>query len=196
MKAYLGAVTISVLISASSLLVADSDRLPFGDASISSELAVIANRHTSESRLLKAIGSLRDSDQAAAFWAEIANDSRYSANHRGYCAEELFKQHVKPGMTISEVAAMLNGARWLTEERIHKWVFLGGYLPLKFDRIGQVISIDSSSDEKMTWVILISFDTPVSATELLDAFQGRKVPAWVANDKVMDLNVRGSRAKH
>jgi hypothetical protein len=189
MKAYIGAVTTSVLLLAPSLLAADSDRLPSGDVTINAELAVIANPRSSESRLLKAMQSLRGSEAPAAFWAEIANDSRYSAKHRGYCAAQLFKRHIKPGMTLAEVAALLNGADWLNEKQIHGFVVLGGYVPVRHDNIGGLFCIHMLPDEKRG-PVYISFTTSLSSSssELLNAFQG-KAPATIGNVKVLDINV-------
>jgi len=93
-------------------------------------LATISDPQTSESQLLECIRRLRRVNEPATFWVKIVNDPKYSPRHRAFCLLELFRRHVKPGMSLGEVSEVLRGAPWLHEEQAGRFYWLSGYLPV------------------------------------------------------------------
>jgi hypothetical protein len=85
--------------------------------------AVIGDPKVSYTRLLKALLRLGPVTEEPTFWTRIANDPTYDERHRALCIYELFKRQIRTGMTLGEVADIVNASgkpTWLTER---KWWF-------------------------------------------------------------------------
>jgi hypothetical protein len=68
--------------------------------------------------------------EPAAFWAELANNADLEASCRRVCVLELFRRHVQPGMSLDEVADILDGPTWLEESDVTDFAQYSGYVPL------------------------------------------------------------------
>jgi hypothetical protein len=76
-----------------------------------------------------------------AFWSRIANDTRYSRDHRRACILELFRRHVKPRAKLKDVANVLDNPSWLAKEQIHFFGPLAGFVPVTLTFDDSVFSI-------------------------------------------------------
>ncbi len=84
-------------------------------------LAKIADVHASTNDLLSALRSLRDSgltNEPPQFWSAIANNPQYSVDHRSRAVLQLFARHFHSGMTLGNIAELLNHPRWLHEKDV------------------------------------------------------------------------------
>jgi hypothetical protein len=103
---------------------------PFG-ASTESPLRVIADVHATTNELiraLKALQALRTTNEPPEFWSAIANNTNYSFDHRTRAALQLFARHFKPGMTIHEIAPLLDHPNWLVPAGCN-FFWMGGHPP-------------------------------------------------------------------
>jgi hypothetical protein len=67
------------------------------------------------------------------FWTRITNDSHYRRFHRRRAVFQLFRRHVEPGMSISELGLLLSHPTWLRSGDI-LWVnLLRGHIPVRLD---------------------------------------------------------------
>lgn len=55
------------------------------------------------------------------FWAAIANNPQVPIAYRRQCALQLFRRHVRPGMKLSELAAILEHPSWLRRNHVTDW---------------------------------------------------------------------------
>src|SRR6516164_8135418 len=75
----------------------------------------------------RAIGSIENGAmEPRQIWAYIANQRAFPRALREYCALQLFKRHVKPGMTVGEVKVVLAGANWLDEQSVYPMLGVAG----------------------------------------------------------------------
>src|SRR6266576_23758 len=51
--------------------------------------------------------------EPAAFWAKLANNTSVEPSCRRVCVLELFRRHVRPGMSLGQVADLLDNPTWL-----------------------------------------------------------------------------------
>jgi hypothetical protein len=78
--------------------------------------AIIANPKAESSKVIEALVALQASKQTnepAIFWSKIANDAAFSDEHRKRAVLQLFARHFTNGMTIQELATVLNHPTWL-----------------------------------------------------------------------------------
>jgi hypothetical protein len=78
-------------------------------------LRIVADRNAKCSGVVKAAQRLGPVTEPPDFWTRIANSAEYTKRHRRVAVIELFRRHVKPGMTVGELGTMLEGAAWLSE---------------------------------------------------------------------------------
>ena len=94
-------------------------------------LDVIADRDTGEDQLLLALSQLGSVTEPPGFWTKIANSSDYTKRHRCNSVFQFFTRHVRPGMKLSELARILDGAQWLADEDITVVEDVSGYIPVR-----------------------------------------------------------------
>ena len=91
---------------------------------------MIADKHCSEAQLVNAIRNLGSVNESPKFWTDIAEDDSYSRLHRRHSIFQLFYRHVVPGMSLSQLAFILQRPSWLTEKEITIVEDLGGHIPV------------------------------------------------------------------
>lgn len=72
-----------------------------------------------------------DKPETAVLLARIANDPTYPDYHRCLCAVELCHRFVTNGMTLKEIARVLDHPLWLEQENIHLIKLVTGLCPIK-----------------------------------------------------------------
>jgi len=156
-----------------------------------SPLRVIADRHATTNQLIRALQALQASkktNEPPEFWSAIANSTNYSVDHRQRAALQLFARHFKPGMTIHQIAALLNHPTWLVRDGCNfNW---NGAPPPGGD-----------ADDKWAWACIF-FNHPQSAAiwfrfkekvmtarvdDLFHCLQGQPSNAEVDNIKVIGI---------
>jgi hypothetical protein len=79
-------------------------------------LHVIAMPDATTNQLLQALKLLRDSkitNEPPQFWTAIANNSKYSVDHRRRAVLQLLARHFHPGMTFGEIGQLFDHATWI-----------------------------------------------------------------------------------
>ena len=127
--------------------------------------------------------------EPASFWAAIANDSDYSVECRRTCIFELFRRHIRAGMTLGEVADRLNKPNWLRDE----WTFDkstgSGYMPVKFalgDTVFAIGVLPPSGERNWSYVCM-RVSGRLSAEELGRALRGEAVTDQVRAAKLNEI---------
>jgi hypothetical protein len=93
-------------------------------------LLAIENKGASMTQVRRSIHALGPVTEPPEFWADIANNPEFSDEHRSLCMLQLFKRHVSRGMTLEQLNRMLKGATWLTQQDVHLWLVICGYVPV------------------------------------------------------------------
>lgn len=96
-------------------------------------------------QLKSAAAMLNNTVSPPIFWSRIANDPSYPIYHRRICAGELLQRYVHAGMSLGEIAEILNAPTWLAKGDIHAILILGmsGSIPIQF-------GINNSGDFSIT----------------------------------------------
>lgn len=104
-------------------------------------LAVIENKDANEAELSKAFQSLGAIDKGPEFWSHIASDPAYEEAHRARCAIRLFQRHVRPGISLGELAELLRNPNWIADDDIEIVRHLRGEVPVAWTNEDTVISL-------------------------------------------------------
>jgi hypothetical protein len=94
-------------------------------------LRVISDPGRSESELIDAIARLGQVTEPPPFWSALANSAAHSAIQRRHYVFQLLRRHVAPGMTLSQLAQLLDGPTWLHRADIEVIEDLGGTIPVR-----------------------------------------------------------------
>lgn len=89
--------------------------------------SVIATKNINFDTLLKAMEFLDTLvKEPHTFWLNIANDSNYHPFHRGICAHELLRRHVKDSMPLTGLTALIKNNNWIRSENINNRCIVRG----------------------------------------------------------------------
>lgn len=78
----------------------------------------IADPNISTNDLVVALRQLNGQDEELKIWRKIADDKTFSIAHRRLAIGQMFYRYFRPGMTVSDLAVLLNQPRWLKREDI------------------------------------------------------------------------------
>ena len=93
--------------------------------------------------------------EPAAFWAKLANNTNLDTVCRRVCVLELFRRHVRPGMSLGEVAALLENPTWLDESVVTDFALYSGYVPLRICPGERAFGIDAlSKPTQQGWIMI------------------------------------------
>jgi len=148
-----------------------------------------------------AIRSLGPVVEPATFWSTIVNDESYSLEHRRRCAIQLFKRHVRAGMTLGEVAETLGRPKWLFDNHINRIQSMFGYHGVDFKTGCTLLSLNilppKHGDEWGVYLRVVGHVKPHELGQVLRGEPGGERLADVKLDAIdaSDLQdlVRGSR---
>jgi hypothetical protein len=83
------------------------------------------------------------------FWSAQANRCCVSEAYRRYCLKQLFTRHVRCGMTVSQLARLLDHPTWLADRDVRdetKDRFSTGALPVEWHSDETVFTLDTVVD--------------------------------------------------
>lgn len=154
-------------------------------------LSIIADPQTNKERLIRAIQSLGTVTETANFWTKIANSEQYSQYHRRIAVFQLFKRYVSRGMTLSELAQVVDNPSWLAKENISIVDSLGGKIPVKwtFEDTVLVLGVfpelpDGRYDH---WAIYLRVSGKVTGENFIRLLRGESVSEDVSNAKILEF---------
>jgi hypothetical protein len=149
---------------------------------------VISDPSVTKQALEAAINQLSGTSEPPSFWSSIANDPQYSDDHRRIAVFQLFKRHVRPGRTISEVAATLNKPTWLKEENLAIVERIHGKIPVKWDLVNSVFSIRIGlPPENNSTIYLKVKEKRIQPKELYECLKGIVVDQVCSQATVMEI---------
>jgi hypothetical protein len=141
-----------------------------------------ADVKTSEDEALRLIERIRltaPTKDEAAVWARVANSKKYSDVRRRRAVLQLFDRHVRPGMTLGDVAVLLAKPSWLKQEsmKVSEWV--GGE-----SIVVALLQLPPDDGSAVSWRIEPG---PMTEDLVYDALQGKKTAA--TSRKVVSVTV-------
>jgi hypothetical protein len=153
-------------------------------------LRVIADVHATTNELIHALQALQASkstNEPPEFWSAIANSTNYNVDHRRRAVLQLFARHFKPGMTIHQIALLLNHPTWLVRSGCSYFTMgsppPGGNIN---DNWGGISILFNQHKAPVIW---FRFKQEVSDTGvyLFQSLEGEPVNTEVDNIKVMGI---------
>lgn len=154
-------------------------------------LSIIADKDAKEAELVQAIRKLGPVSEPASFWADIANNQEYSSAQRRHCVFQLFKRHVKPGMTLSELAQTLDNPTWLEDDDVTVLLDLAGHIPVKWTADNTVVVLSvfpNVPDGRLAhWAIYVSISGHIDQEEFINVIRGRQVAQRIKDAKILQL---------
>lgn len=142
----------------------------------------IADVDTDENGVAGLIEDVRRTKPAAfeaATWREIANSNRFPPARRRRAVLELFDRHAAPGVTVRDLALILDHPSWLKPAAIVRVRELGGKIPIAMVPGESVyVIMPGLPTGDPSGIYLRIADTP-STNELYDALLGN--PSAAAN---------------
>lgn len=156
-------------------------------------LRIISDPSVTPQKLRSAIRLLAGVQESSHFWARIANDPKYTVAHRRQCVVQLFKRHVRPNMTLQQIAQMLEGATWLKDGDLCYYSYLCGYVPVRgeigSDSVYSLVPLigKGSRDElEEDAGVYLSFPGKLREADLYRIFRGQKAEEKVKSLRILD----------
>ena len=94
------------------------------------EKRIFLDPRADDDALLGAVSLLMPRDVPSSFWTQVANDPSYRLFHRVVAVREVFRRYVTVPMLLSDVARLLDGARWLPHALVEEIKTMGGEIPV------------------------------------------------------------------
>jgi hypothetical protein len=163
-------VTLLVLVLTAALATSPPQVGP--SATITSPLANIADRCSSEREIVSSIGQLGTVTESVAFWRQIAADARYSKAHRRHAIFQLFSRHVPEKTTLSDLAVKLHGAPWLQAANIQKMAGLSGPWPFDPGENDSVFCFYTLSPQPPYWIISLHLSNDINQEDMVRLVHG------------------------
>ncbi len=155
-----------------------------------SPIEMINDKHCDEEQLVRAIENLGVVNEAPEFWTNIVENKAYRKNHRRHSVYQFFYRHVKPGMTLSQLAQILGSPTWLANEDISIVEDLGGYIPVKvtFDNTVLVLDILPDPDPVSEhWYVYVSVTGHVDPKNFYQLLQGGAVDQATSEATILEI---------
>jgi hypothetical protein len=153
-------------------------------------LRIVADRNAKCSGVVKAAQRLGPVTEPPDFWTRVANSAEYTKRHRRVAVIELFRRHVKPGMSLAELGDVLDRAIWLNEctvtalETVYAIIPLrGGVLPGAF-----AILVFPEIPGDM-WRIYLRVSEHLEVDTFLSALRGEDVEERVADTRIIEIGI-------
>jgi hypothetical protein len=154
-------------------------------------LATIADPRASTPALIDAIRQLEAVTEPARFWSAIANSATYRPDHRRQAVFALFRRHVTPGMTLADLARLLDNPAWLHDDDISVVTVLGGKIPVQwtFDDTVFMLGVFPALAEgrQGSWAIYLRVAGHVDRARFADALHGRPAPDEVRTAQLREV---------
>jgi hypothetical protein len=108
-------------------------------------LNVISAKSTSRQDLAWAVLSLRrfPVEEKPSFWTTILADKEYGDYHRKKCLAELFRRHIRPGISVMQLGKLVNCSDLFTGECLFD-VSMASKLPVRWTGGGSIIMFQPS----------------------------------------------------
>jgi hypothetical protein len=153
-------------------------------------LSAITDPRTPRAALIQALGRLGPPGEPPRFWSAIANDDRFSPDHRRRAVFELMRRHVRIPVTVEALAGILDRPTWLHEEDVTVIDRLGGKIPVEFtfdDTVLVVGVFPNVGDTRLSrWSIYLRVQGHRTVQDVVHALQGRGDTKGVGTANVLE----------
>ncbi len=154
-------------------------------------LLIISDPETDTELFLQEIRQLGAVTEPAHFWAAITSSAAYSSERRRQAVFQLFKRHVTPGLTLAELAIILDGPTWLAGDNLSVVTNLAGELPVKFTLDDTIFVLrvfpELVDDLYGPWSIYLRVGGKVEPEAFLDLLRGEGVSDEVRQAELLEL---------
>jgi hypothetical protein len=154
-------------------------------------LTTIANPDTDAQTLAQTVRALGPATEDPRFWSVIANSDHYRPDHRRRAALSLFERHLRPPITLGQLARALDKPTWLDDESIDVVRELGGLVPVTVEPRDTVFALrlfsQLSIDRRGVWAVYLRVQGKLELEVLRNAVQGREVDADVLGRQVLEV---------
>ena len=116
------------------------------------------------------------------FWSEIANDNTRPVEERRVCIFELWERHVRVGMSLKEIATLLNRPAWISATNVIPVAWISGHIPVDAptpDSPVFEVNILPGFPNVGFCSVYLKLSGHVSADELGNALRGENVSARI-----------------
>jgi hypothetical protein len=150
-------------------------------------LSVIKDPEATEEQVHEAVASLPSEAEPPGYWMEIANDPTHRTVRRRLSVFQLFRRHVPPGLSLSELAHILEGADWLSDQDVEVVHVLAGKIPVTWTPDDTVVALDvlPDPDDRERWTVYLRISGKVSREDLVQVIRGRDPNADEARSAII-----------
>lgn len=161
-----------------------------GAESNEQSLVVIANRHSDPKAVEMAIQHLGRVSEPSSFWTKIANDDSYPIEQRRICIIQLFRRHIRSGLSLGEVADRIYRPDWLPASTLNRVHSFTGQIPVKTDDNDTIFLLTILPEPKAdlhTSQVFLRISGHISKEELGRLLNGESVTEKVGAAKVKEV---------
>jgi hypothetical protein len=121
--------------------------------------------------------------------AVIAGSDAYSPDRRRRAVVELFRRHVKVGMTLAELARVLDDPAWLRDDDLSVVEVLGGKIPVAWTHEDTVLVLGvlPGLPDDPSWAIYLRVAGRVELADVLALLRGGEAPPETAQAEIREI---------
>jgi len=160
---------------------------------MSEPLSLIADPDIDKTTLLQAIRKLGPVTESERYWTDIANSKSYSKEHRRLAVFLLFKRFISPGITLYELARILDMPGWLTKEDITIVTVQGGKIPVTWSFEDTIFvltvfpDVQDTNNRYANWAIYLKVAGKIKRDEFIEIIHGKPVSENVKNAELLQI---------
>ena len=130
--------------------------------------------------------------------AVIAGSDAYSPDRRRRAVVELFRRHVRPGMTLADLARVLDDPAWLRDDDLSVVDVLGGKIPVSWtlEDTVLVLGVLPGLPDDPSWSIYLRVAGKVELAGVLAVLHGRDAPPDVARAEIREVGYEPAGLRH
>jgi len=119
----------------------------------------------------------------------IAGSDAYGPERRRRAVVELFRRQVQPGMTLADLARVLDDPAWLRDDDLSVVDVLGGKIPVSWTHEDTVLVLGvlPGLPDDPGWSIYLRVAGKLELADVLALLHGRDAPAHVARAKIREI---------
>ena len=121
--------------------------------------------------------------------AVIAGSDAYSPDRRRRAVVELFRRHVKVGMTLAELARVLDDPAWLRDDDLSVVEVLGGKIPVTWTHEDTVLVLGVLPElpDDPSWAIYLRVAGRIELADVLALLRGGTGPPEVERAEIREI---------
>ena len=119
----------------------------------------------------------------------IAGSEADSPDRRRRAVVELFRRQVRPGMTLAELARVLDDPDWLRDDDLSVVDVLGGKIPVSWtlEDTVLVLGVLPGLPDDPAWSIYLRVEGKLELADVLAVLHGRDAPPEVAGAEIREI---------